>query len=262
MRNIFVGQRFTALIVALAVLLASGCNKTLPDDGANAKTVTFTGLNRVRYIEIFVVGGDPLKELLGNVYNTTFTQGWDLKTNKDTASDSYVQGIDKEAIKKQYSAYAVAINGPKLWMLDDIDIPLGTVRELNGKPIPWCATLHLTAKELLTMGKEGYKPTTIERKSKFEYKKGTQAFLIDDADGNTWVMKGMEIGIPGQYTYDQYVANQATMYKKLPPGWKVRTKVLDQDLIMIPETGIATIMPDEFFNVYDKTGPGYSNYKP
>jgi hypothetical protein len=31
---------------------------------------------------------------------------------------------------------------------------------------------------------------------------------------------------------------------------------------MIPETGIATIMPDEFFNVYDKTGPGYSNYKP
>jgi hypothetical protein len=25
---------------------------------------------------------------------------------------------------------------------------------------------------------------------------------------------------------------------------------------------MATIMPDEFLNVYDKTGPGYSNYKP
>jgi hypothetical protein len=32
--------------------------------------------------------------------------------------------------------------------------------------------------------------------------------------------------------------------------------------ILVPENGIATIMPDEFFNVYDKTGPGYSNYKP
>ena len=26
--------------------------------------------------------------------------------------------------------------------------------------------------------------------------------------------------------------------------------------------GVATIMADEFFNVYDKTGPGMSNYKP
>jgi hypothetical protein len=33
-------------------------------------------------------------------------------------------------------------------------------------------------------------------------------------------------------------------------------------LIEVPEAGVATIMPDEFFNVYDKTGPGMSNYKP
>jgi hypothetical protein len=33
-------------------------------------------------------------------------------------------------------------------------------------------------------------------------------------------------------------------------------------LYSFPQTGIATIMPDEFFNVYDKTGPGYSSYKP
>jgi hypothetical protein len=186
----------------------------------------------------------------------------DLTKTKDTAPDDYVLGIDKEAIKKQFNAYAVSINGPKLWMLDEIDIPLGIDREFNGKQIPWCAELHLSPQQLVTLGKEGYKTTTIERKSKFEYKKGTQAFLIDDADGNTWIMKGIEIGIPAQYTYDQYAANQTTMYKKLPQGGKVRTRILDQDLILIPETGVATIMPDEFFNVYDKTGPGYSNYKP
>ena len=28
------------------------------------------------------------------------------------------------------------------------------------------------------------------------------------------------------------------------------------------EYGVATIMPDEHFNVYDKTGPGMTNYKP
>jgi len=28
------------------------------------------------------------------------------------------------------------------------------------------------------------------------------------------------------------------------------------------ENGVAWVMPDEFFNVYDKTGPGMTNYRP
>ncbi len=49
---------------------------------------------------------------------------------------------------------------------------------------------------------------------------------------------------------------------KLPSGWKVRSKVLEKDLVETLASGIATIIPDEFFDVYDKTGPGMSNYKP
>ncbi|MDQ1243174.1 MAG: hypothetical protein QG550_2426, partial [Pseudomonadota bacterium] len=30
----------------------------------------------------------------------------------------------------------------------------------------------------------------------------------------------------------------------------------------IPDNNLATIMTDEFFNVWDKTGPGMTNYKP
>jgi len=37
---------------------------------------------------------------------------------------------------------------------------------------------------------------------------------------------------------------------------------LDRDLNEKPEGGVATIMADEFFNVYDKTGPGMSSFKP
>ena len=65
-----------------------------------------------------------------------------------------------------------------------------------------------------------------------------------------------------RYTFEEFAANAPSRFKKLPPGWKVRAKVLDQDLVLVPETGIATIMPGEFFNVYDETGPGYSNDKP
>jgi hypothetical protein len=262
MRNLLADRRFCVLVLALGAL-TSGCNRSLPDDGAQTQTAHIDNLNRVRYLEIFVLGGDPLKNsLVGNVYNTALIPGVDHKTVTDTAPNAFVEGIDKEAIKKQFHAYAVAINGPKQWMLDWVDIPLGARRGFNGQNIPWCATLHLTPAELLTLGKEGYKPTTIERKSKFGYNKGTQVFLIDDADGTTWVMKGFEVGMKPQYTFEQFAADPASYFKKLPQGWKVRTKTLDQDLIMVPETGIATIMPDELFNVYDKTGPGYSNYKP
>ena len=107
-----------------------------------------------------------------------------------------------------------------------------------------------------------YKPMTIARKSGLGWNKGTTALLLDDAEGNTWIMKGFQLGLKPQHTYEQFVAAGATNYKQLPPGWKFRIKVLDKDLIEVPVTGVATIMPDEFFNVYDKTGPGMSNYKP
>jgi hypothetical protein len=61
-----------------------------------------------------------------------------------------------------------------------------------------------------------------------------------------------------------YEEASTTLGKRLslPSGWKFRDKVLDQDLVLIPETGTARIMPDDLFNVYDITGRGYSNYKP
>lgn len=40
-----------------------------------------------------------------------------------------------------------------------------------------------------------------------------------------------------------------------------RVKTLEQDLIERPEGGVATIMPDEFFNMDDKTGPDMNNPK-
>jgi hypothetical protein len=249
------------LSIALIALL-TGCS-TLPDDGAHTHLAHYDNMHGARYIEIFVVGGNGLTgNLIANVYNTTFARGVDLKANPDTSPQAYVERVDIEQIKKQFKALGAAINGPKLWMLDWVDIPLGANENLNGMKIPWCATLHLTKTELSDMGKISYKSTTIERKSKIGYNKGTTVFLIDDTDGTTWIMKGFELGMEPRWTYEQFAADPASHFQELPPGWKYRTKVLDQDLILVPETGIATIMPDEFFNVYDKTGPGYSNYKP
>jgi len=223
----------------------------------------YENLNGVRYAELFLVGGNGITgKMLINVYNTIGTPGFDPKMDKNAAPQSWAEGLNTEEMKKQYSTLGAAVNGPKLLMLDWMDLPLGVVREFNGRKVPWVALLHLTKDELSELGKFSYKPVEIERKSKFGINKGTLAFLIDDADGNTWVMKGFQVGMKPQNTFEEFAANAPDRFTKLPSGWKMRTKVLDQDLVLVPDTGIAQIMPDEFFNVYDKTGPGYSNYKP
>ena len=38
--------------------------------------------------------------------------------------------------------------------------------------------------------------------------------------------------------------------------------MLEKDLILRPEGGVAGVVHDELGNTYDLIGPGYSNYKP
>lgn len=69
----------------------------------------------MRYIEIFVVvGNDITGNLSANVYNTTFRPGLDLKTNKDSAPQDWVESLKTDDIKKQFGALGASINGPQL----------------------------------------------------------------------------------------------------------------------------------------------------
>ena len=83
-----------------------------------------------------------------------------------------------------------------------------------------------------------------------------------DPEGNTWILKGFQLGLNPQQTWEEYLAKGAANYKKLPPEWKFRVKTLEKDVIEIPDNNLATIMTDELFHVWDKTGPGMTNYKP
>ena len=152
------------------------------------------------------------------------------------------------------------MNGPKIWFPDWVEIDVGVEREFNGMTAAWVATLNMN--EFSIENSVPYKPTTIKRKSKLGWTKGTKVVILDDAEDNAWIMKGFQQGLTAKYTYKEFVAAGQSQFKKLPPGWKFRVKTLEKDVIEIPENGVATIMPDEFFNVYDKTGPGMTNYKP
>ena len=230
-------------------------------DGVGAKYMRIENMHRVRFIEIFLAAREAkMGNMVAACYNTMFTSGG-IPASKDTAPQKLVEGLDFNKIKNEYGVLGASLNGPKLWLPDWSEIDRGVEREFNGLKAGWVAQLNMGNKTSVAESTP-YEPMSIARKSGVGWNKGTKVMLLDDAKGNTWVMKGFQLGLKPQYTYEEFIAAGAKMFKKLPVGWKFRVKTLDKDLIEKPEGGVATIMSDEFFNVYDKTGPGMSNYKP
>ncbi len=232
------------------------------NDGAGAKLGRVDKAHKARFIELFFAHRDASTgKLVAECYNTLFTAAG-IPASGDAAPLAQVEGLDMSKLKAEYGVLGVSLNGPKLWLPDWAEYDRGAERTFNGIPIAWCAQLNMGDNAGGVSESNPYKPMTIVRKRPVGWNKGTTVLLLDDADGNTWIMKGFQLGLKPKKTYEEFVAAGASNFKKLPPGWKFRVKTLDKDYIEVPETGVATIMPDEFFNVYDKTGPGMSNYKP
>jgi hypothetical protein len=235
---------------------------TVLADGEKAESRRVENMHKTRFIEIFLAHRDAKTgKLVAECYNTMFTSKG-VPESKDTAPQALVEGLDFEQMKKDFGVPGASLNGPKLWTSDWTEIDIGVEREFNGLTAAWVAQLGMGDNAKGVSETVPYQPTPIARKSGVGWNKGTTVILLDDTEGNTWILKGFQMGLKPQYTYDEFIAGGQGQFKKLPAGWKFRVKTLEKDLIEIPEGGKATIMADEFFNVYDKTGPGMSNYKP
>lgn len=260
------------MVVAMAVLVAAIVGVSFAEEkssaepkvlhaGDGAKTTRFENMHQVRFIELFFACRDPKTgKMVAPCFNTMYTSKGS-PTTKDTALQKMVEGLDLKKIAKEHGVLKVSLNGPKIWLPDWVEVQVGEEIEANGMTLGWCAQLALPEKGGL--GEDSpYEPMQITRTSKWGWKKGTKSILLDDPKGSTWILKGFQQGLKPEQTYEEYLAKGAANYKKLPAGWKVRVITLEKDVIEIPETGVATIMTDELFNVWDKCGPGMTNYTP
>jgi len=253
-----------AAALAIAVIAIGGIMYrklvvALPPDGADAKLVTFKNTYGGRYTEMFLIGGNAIsKNLEANVYNTWGLNGSD--TTHNSAPPALLDNVDVKAMAKQYHMLAVFKNGPRLWTLDWIEVEMGKELDFSGMKARWVNWLDLRGISTKP-GAANYKNITVTRHTHFGFNKGTRISVLDDPDGNPWVMKSFSlITFP-----DQDFGELATLGSrlKLPAGWKFRSVVLDQDLILTPDTsGTAHITQDDFGNTYDRAGGPYSNFQP
>jgi hypothetical protein len=149
-------------LLALSAALV-GC-ATLPDDGKDAKVMRFTNLNDYRYCELFLIGGDAItKDLKADFYNSTELNGA-TAINRDSCPQAVWDKVDPEAVKKQYHVLGVLKNGPRYWLDDWIELPVGTERDFNGYHGRWFGKVDLP-KEFGKKGSTYYKTTTVHRAS-------------------------------------------------------------------------------------------------
>jgi hypothetical protein len=259
--------RIKACMAAHLAQLSGTCLKALAEpkpevlsDGVNAKSKRIENSHLVRFIEMYLAGIDPATgDIVAECYGTYANP--DIPANKDTAPQALVAALDMGQIKKEYGVLAASLNGPKIWIPDWFDVDVGPVRQFGDIKAPWTAQVNL-GRDADVNNVKPYDPHTIARKSAINWNKGTTVMVLDDPAGNSWIMKGFQLGLDPKQTYEQFMAAGPANFKKLPPGWTARVVTLPQDNLEIPEGGVATILADEFFNIYDKTGPGMSNSKP
>ena len=234
-----------ALLIGALVL--TGCTKPVPQDGVNAKMTRFENINNYRYCEVFLIGGNPItKDLHAAFYNTTDRN--DGATTRDSCSDEIWATVDIEKMKKQYDVLAVFKNGPRFWLYDWLELPVGAEREFGDTKARWMGEVKLPK----GFGKKGstfYKTTKVTRHSKQGYNKGTMVFILDDPEGTTWVMQAYSRIVDPKQTHEDLL----TLDKKLdlPAGWKYRTKVLDNDLGIGAINGHARVTQDNLENTYN-----------
>jgi hypothetical protein len=266
MKTMKAGLRIAAVLLLAATATVSiaqeesAAGPQVLYDGDGAKTMRFDNMHQTRFIELFFAVRDPVTgKLVAPCFNTMYS-GNELPASKDTSPQAMVESLDLEKMAKEYGVAKVMLNGPKIWMPDWVEVAVGNERDFNGMTAGWVAQLNLP--ESGTIEGAPYEPMQIARTSKWGWTKSTKVALLDDAEGNTWILKGFQLGLDPQQTWDEYLAKGAANYKQLPQGWKFRVATLEKDVIEIPDNNLATIMTDELFHVWDKTGPGMTNYQP
>ena len=211
------------------------------------KTLKAKGPN-YHFCEVAPIMGTSKENAVANFYNPT---GIDNCTAEDFAEIV----AQKEKIIKETGAIDVFLNPSRYWTWDEFSIDeVGDERMFGSVKMVWMAVVP-TATMKKAVGKGSYHPAQIYRKNKFLYKKGNRVYLLDMPDGKVLVMQSWTPFVNKGETADN-LKDLGSQFKKLPPGWKFRTKVLDRDLTIAPPapSHLGWVTMDEFKNTYQGCG--------
>jgi hypothetical protein len=199
-------------------------------------------LRNQRYCEV-LYGKRHWLNLEVKVFNT---QGLNL------CPEDQWKALTKESISKTYDASFVLLNGPRYWMMDEIQTAGSTVNHIKesfgGIEMNLRATVDIGIFKQL-IGSKQYSPNEVNRTTNFIYRAGSPVYELTSPSAEVYVMQSYsQIVNPTLSMKDLASLDQQL---KLPSGWMYKSRVLDQDLSLVAN-GIAYVLQDNLMNSYQR----------
>ena len=207
-----------------------------------------------------MVSGKALtSSYVAGVYNTMGLNGANPAGGGDSSPALILDKIDMKKVQEDNHALSTVKNGPRLWTVDHIGVKAGKERDFQGLKARW-VTWFLIPDAIREHKDLSYAVLNVRRDTTMGINKGSRAYILDDPEGNTWVMKSAGLIVDPNQRFDDLKDLGSRL--KPPAGWKFRSPILEQDLVFMTDNGKTMITQDELGNTYDRVGGPYSNHKP
>lgn len=234
-------KSFAFLAISLVLTIGEACAQT-PTQQTPIFEKSISNLRNQRYCEVLIGKRDWLK-LEVRVFNT---QGLNL------CPEAQWSALTKESIVKDYDASIAILNGPRYWMMDEIQAAGNTVNDVKetfgGIEMNLRATVKLSLLKQL-MGSKNYTANEVARTTNFVYRAGSTVYELTSPAGDVYVMQSYsQIVNPALNIKDLPVLSEQL---KLPAGWTYRSRMLDQDLSLVAN-GVAYVLQDNLSNSYQR----------
>jgi hypothetical protein len=229
-------------LLFISFLFVSGVSWAQSVDSQPIFQKSVSNLRNQRYCEV-LVGKRNWLNLEVRVFNT---QGLNL------CPEVQWKDLSKDSIAKAFDASFVLLNGPRYWVMDEIQAAGATVNNekesFGGIEMNLRATIQLSLLKQI-LGSKKYSANEITRTTNFIYRAGSAVYELTSPGGDTYVMQSYsQIVNPMLNMKDLPVLGEQL---KLPAGWTYRCRVLDQDLSLIAD-GIAYVLQDNLSNSYQR----------
>jgi len=165
--------------------------------------------------------------------------------------------LDPAEIAAQTGSLAVAMNGPRYWVLDRITRydPLPG-KGPNGEPAPLTRFGGLETRLLATVepppgalaGNSAYRVARVARDTIWHYVAGRRVYELRDPDGRRFVMQSFSQRVDPRLAVGDLTDLDTRL--ALPPGWTFSTRILDAPLDLATVNGSADVVTDDLANTY------------
>lgn len=229
-RTLFAGIQALAFLLAVGRVCAEG----------EGDMRTRNNLRGQRYGEMIVVTGGPFT-FNGAVYNTL---------GLNDCPEALWKSLDPRALKKEYRAVAVILNGPRYFLMDRNSLANpGKTAKFGGLEARHLADVRVSLPSVLRGKSKPYVENTVARTTDYLYRKGKRVYELSAPDGRRYVMQTYAQIVDPSLTEDALRDLGARL--KLPHGWHYGSRILDGDMVLRAR-GTAHVVQDDFENSYQR----------